>query len=90
MVFLDSKNKKRKLPKRKAKASPSSASNASTGRGRLDWDLIARVDLKYQHMEIAEDKIEKIMLQEMIVVGNVKMTTTMDGQTRAGWKCCWV
>ena len=43
-------DKQKKIAKRKAKASPSSASNALTGRGRLDWDLIARVDLKYQHM----------------------------------------
>ena len=79
-------DKQKKIAKRKAKASPSSASNASTGRGRLDWDLIGRVDLKYQHIDIAEDKIEKIMRQEMIVAGNVRIITTTDGQTRAGWK----
>ena len=79
-------DKKKNIAKRQAKASPSSASNASTGHGRLDWDLIARVDLKYQDMETAEDQIEKIMRQEMIVAGNVKMITTTDGQTKAGWK----
>ena len=85
---MDTKNKtvkKKKIAKRSAKASPSFASNAS-GRSRLDWDLIGRVDLKYQSMETAEEQIEKIMRQEMIVAGNVKIVSTTDGQTKAGWK----
>ena len=86
---MDTKNKtvkKKKIAKRSAKASPSSASNASTGRSRLDWDFIASVDLKRQSMEKAEEQIEKIMRQEMIVAGNVKIVSTTDGQTKAGWK----
>ena len=60
--------------------------DTSAGRRRLDWDFIGSVDLKRQSMEKAEEQIEKIMQQEIIVAGNVKTVSTMDGQTKAGWK----
>ena len=78
---------KKKTAKRSVKASPSSVSNASTGqRIMLTWDFIAGVDLKGQSMEKAEAQIDKIMRNEMILAGNVKIVSTPDGQTRAGWK----
>ena len=83
---------KDKHKKYSAKPSLSSASNASTGSTkRLIWQFLKAIDLcqgKFRY----EVEIEKTMKMQMAMAGNVKMSTSPEGnsiqgkQILAGWK----
>ena len=83
---------KDKRKKCSTKPSPSSASNASTGSTkRLIWQFLKAIDLRQGKFRY-EVEIEKTMKMQMAMAGNVKMSTSPEGnsiqgkQTLAGWK----
>ena len=80
--------------KHSSKASPSSASNASspsTGSWkRLNWEYLKSIDLRQGKLKY-EDETENAMKMQMSVCGKMKMVTSsgeriQGKQTLAGWK----